>query len=71
MALIAAGLEESGGLRRIADQKETGVKAPMVQPGEVAPDFTLESTEGPFTLSALRGRKRALIIFYPKDNTPG
>jgi len=43
----------------------------MIQPGEIAPDFTLESTEGPFTLSALRGEKRALIIFYPKDNTPG
>ncbi len=43
----------------------------MIQPGEMAPDFTLESTEGPFTLSALRGLKRALIIFYPRDNTPG
>jgi peroxiredoxin len=43
----------------------------MIQPGELAPDFTLESTQGSFTLSALRGTKRAVIIFYPKDNTPG
>lgn len=43
----------------------------MIQPGEMAPDFTLESTEGPFSLSALRGKKRVLIIFYPRDNTPG
>lgn len=43
----------------------------MVQPGETAPDFTLESTEGTFALSALRGHRRALLIFYPKDNTPG
>jgi len=43
----------------------------MLQPGQVAPDFTLESTEGTFTLSALRGQKRVLLIFYPRDNTPG
>lgn len=43
----------------------------MIQPGELAPDFTLESTQGSFTLSALRGQKNALLIFYPKDNTAG
>jgi peroxiredoxin len=43
----------------------------MIQPGELAPDFTLESTQGPFTLSALRGAKHAILIFYPRDNTPG
>lgn len=37
----------------------------------MAPDFTLESTKGPFTLSALRGVKHAVLIFYPKDNTSG
>lgn len=43
----------------------------MIQVGEHAPDFTLESTQGSFTLSALAGERHALIIFYPKDNTPG
>lgn len=43
----------------------------MIQPGEMAPDFTLESTQGTFTLSALRGEKHAVLIFYPRDNTPG
>ncbi len=43
----------------------------MIQPGELAPDFTLESTQGRFTLSALRGERRVLLIFYPRDNTPG
>lgn len=43
----------------------------MIQPGELAPDFTLESTQGRFTLSAFRGHQRALLIFYPRDNTPG
>lgn len=34
------------------------------------PDFTAESTGGPFSLAALEGR--ALVLyFYPKDNTPG
>lgn len=43
----------------------------MVQVGDLAPDFTLESTKGTFALSSLRGQKHALLIFYPKDNTPG
>ena len=43
----------------------------MLQPGQAAPDFTLQTTTGPFSLSALRGRSNAVLIFYPKDNTPG
>lgn len=43
----------------------------MVDVGEIAPDFTLESTKGAFSLSALRGLKHTVIMFYPKDNTPG
>lgn len=42
----------------------------MLDPGTTAPDFTLQSTEGPFSLSAHRGRP-TVIIFYPKDNTGG
>jgi peroxiredoxin Q/BCP len=37
--------------------------------GDTAPDFTLEGTDGPFTLSAQRG-KRVVLLFYPGDNTP-
>src|SRR3954467_15796862 len=39
------------------------------QPGEPAPDFELEGTEGRFRLSEQRGR-RVLLLFYPGDNTP-
>jgi thioredoxin-dependent peroxiredoxin len=39
------------------------------QPGEQAPDFELEGTEGRFRLSEHRGR-RVLLLFYPGDNTP-
>jgi hypothetical protein len=43
----------------------------MIQTGEQAPDFTLESTQGSFTLSSLKGEKNVVLIFYPKNNTPG
>lgn len=36
--------------------------------GDSAPDFTLEGTEGPFTLSEHRGQRVALL-FYPGDDT--
>jgi peroxiredoxin len=39
--------------------------------GEQAPDFTLESNNGTFVLASLKGEQNAVIIFYPKDNTPG
>lgn len=40
--------------------------------GDDAPDFTLPGpVGGMFTLSSLRGSKRALLIFYPKDMTGG
>ena len=36
--------------------------------GDEAPDFTLEGTEGPFTLSEHRG-ERVVLLFYPGDDT--
>lgn len=42
-----------------------------LQPGDLAPDFTLPDTNGNFvSLSALRGQ-RVVLYFYPRDNTPG
>jgi peroxiredoxin Q/BCP len=41
------------------------------EPGQLAPDFTLDTDEGrPLTLSELRGRA-VVLYFYPKDDTPG
>lgn len=42
---------------------------PTPAAGDPAPDFTLEGTHGPFTLSAQRGR-RVVLLFYPGDSTP-
>jgi peroxiredoxin Q/BCP len=40
--------------------------------GTPAPDFTLRSSGGnPVTLSSFRGRENVVLIFYPKDQTPG
>jgi peroxiredoxin Q/BCP len=39
------------------------------QLGDVAPDFELEGTDGPFQLSDHRGT-RVVLLFYPGDNTP-
>ncbi len=43
----------------------------MIQEGDMAPDFSLSADDGStVTLESLRGRK-AVIYFYPKDNTSG
>jgi peroxiredoxin Q/BCP len=42
---------------------------PTPAAGDPAPDFTLDGTHGPFTLSAHRGR-RVVLLFYPGDATP-
>ena len=41
--------------------------------GQKAPEFTLESTAGPLTLSALceQADKGVIVYFYPKASTPG
>jgi peroxiredoxin Q/BCP len=42
-----------------------------VEPGQVAPDFTLPADDGSqVTLSQLRGAP-VVLYFYPRDNTPG
>ena len=43
----------------------------MVQAGEQAPDFKLQTDDGgTLSLSEFRGKK-VVLYFYPKDNTPG
>ena len=43
----------------------------MINEGDQAPDFTLQSDTGTeVTLSSLRGRP-VVLYFYPRDDTPG
>jgi thioredoxin-dependent peroxiredoxin len=45
--------------------------AAVVEPGQPAPEFSLESDQGGrVTLADLRG-KPVVLYFYPKDDTPG
>jgi peroxiredoxin Q/BCP len=40
--------------------------------GTSAPDFTLASSDGDeVSLASFRGRENVVLIFYPKDQTPG
>jgi len=41
----------------------------MADVGDIAPDFELDGTDGPFKLSAHRG-ERVMLLFYPGDFTP-
>lgn len=42
-----------------------------LQPGDMAPDFTLPSTVGDkLTLSDYRGKKAVVLLFYPLDFSP-
>ncbi len=44
----------------------------MVQDGEMAPEFELKGTATPgLRLGDLRGRVRAMLVFYPMDQTTG
>ena len=38
--------------------------------GDRAPDFTMDSTQGPVRLKDFAGKK-LVLYFYPKDDTPG
>ena len=44
----------------------------LIDPGEPAPDFTLEGSDGRLhTLSELLRDGRVLLVFYPGNDTPG
>jgi peroxiredoxin Q/BCP len=51
------------------DTERGGSMAKSPQPGDHAPDFELEGTDGKFRLADHRG-SRVVLLFYPGDNTP-
>lgn len=56
----------NSGARLIVDERMTI----RLSPGDPAPDFTLPTDQGPFTLSDFRG-KHVIVYFYPAAGTPG
>ncbi|MDZ7371682.1 MAG: thioredoxin-dependent thiol peroxidase [candidate division KSB1 bacterium] len=43
-----------------------------LKPGDPAPDFSLIGSDGQtYSLSQFLGKKRVVLYFYPKDDTPG
>lgn len=53
-----------------ATAKKTTASALAV--GALAPDFTLPADDGKeVALSSFRGKKKVVLYFYPKDDTPG
>lgn len=44
--------------------------AEILQTGDKAPDFAMESTDGPIRLKDFKG-SYLVLYFYPKDDTPG
>lgn len=43
----------------------------MLQPGDSAPDFTVQTHEGKSLSLAQLQSKKVLLWFYPKADTPG
>jgi peroxiredoxin len=43
----------------------------MLRPGDVAPNFDLEGSKGKSIKLSERKREYAVLVFYPKNNTPG
>jgi len=54
-----------------ASDSQVTYRSDLIQVGQQAPDFSASLSDGSsFSLSALRGSKRVVIVFYPGDNTP-
>jgi len=44
----------------------------LLSPGEAAPDFTANASDGhSYTLHDVARDSRVLLVFYPGNNTPG
>ena len=67
LALAAVGLLSSGA----AAQQPAAAGRPELKVGDLAPDFTLQATDGQtYTLSKLRGRT-VVLAWFPKAFTAG
>jgi len=60
-------------IRKHDDMKRKRTKpSHLLSLGEKAPDFNLSDQSGnQVTLEIFRGQKNVVLVFYPRDNTPG
>lgn len=57
---------------RVTYDVVTATDSRLPEVGQLAPDFTLPSTEGTdVSLSSFRGKRTVVLYFYPRDDTPG
>ena len=67
----AAQSPQKQGLPQTSPQPSQGERPMILQPGDLAPDFSMPTADGgTISLRDLRGRK-TVLYFYPKDDTPG
>ena len=49
-----------------------GKPSQLLRVGDKAPGFSVKDHNGnPVTLSEFDGKKNVVLVFYPRDNTPG
>jgi len=66
-----ASLDRVCSARRPIWRRHTQEVVSMLKPGDVAPDFNVEDSDGnEVSLQKLRG-KTVVLWFYPKADTPG
>jgi peroxiredoxin Q/BCP len=67
LAIIAALLNLSG-----KSFKQTKNNMITIKTGDTIPDFILPDQNGnPFNIKSVKGSKKLVIYFYPKDDSPG
>jgi peroxiredoxin Q/BCP len=58
--------------RKKKNKENTMAKDKELKEGDLAPDFSLSASNGQkISLKDYKGKKRVVLYFYPKDDTPG
>lgn len=67
-----AQTQETDGGASPTGETQASKEGTMPEKGDKAPDFTLKDEKGnAVTLSDFQGKQNVVLIFYPKDQTPG
>lgn len=58
-------------MSKVVDMNAQNPQQKRLEPGDIAPAFTLENADGGTTSLADYAGKRVIVYFYPRANTPG